>query len=135
MGYSRFKIGCVFIEYDMFKPTTFIQNSIYMNFRMNLTLHFFCRFLETGTSNKCLICIVLCLRFSGFILYPFSFFLYIPINLLTFHWLIAVFNCINRLIDHFINQFHCSFFQFIFQFHWSIPLINFIDQFQDAEEV
>ena len=44
VGYSRFQIGCVFIEYDMFKPTTFIQNSIYMNFRMNLTLQFYVDF-------------------------------------------------------------------------------------------
>ena len=34
MGYNRFQIGCVFAEYDLFKPTTFIQNCIYMNFRI-----------------------------------------------------------------------------------------------------
>ena len=27
VGYNRFQIGCVFVEYD--KPTTFIQNCIY----------------------------------------------------------------------------------------------------------
>ena len=36
------------------------------------------QFLETGTSDRCLICIVQNLRFSGFILYPLSFFLYSP---------------------------------------------------------
>ena len=29
VGYTRFQIGCVFVEYDLFKPTTFIQNCIY----------------------------------------------------------------------------------------------------------
>ena len=37
-----------------------------------------CLFLETGTSDKCLIGILRLLRFSGFILYPLSFFLYSP---------------------------------------------------------
>ena len=32
MGYRRFQIGCVFIEYDLFNTTTFIQNCIYINF-------------------------------------------------------------------------------------------------------
>ena len=26
VGYRRFQIGCVFIEYDLFNTTTFIQN-------------------------------------------------------------------------------------------------------------
>jgi len=37
VGYNRFQIGCVLAEYDLFKPTTFIQNYIYMNFRIILT--------------------------------------------------------------------------------------------------
>ena len=37
-----------------------------------------CQFLETGTSDRCLIGIVQLLRFSGFSLYPLSFFLYSP---------------------------------------------------------
>jgi len=37
-----------------------------------------CQFLETGTSDRCLIGIVQNLRFSGFSLYPLSFFLYSP---------------------------------------------------------
>ena len=37
LGYHRFQIGCLFAEYDLFKPTTFIQNCTYINFRINLT--------------------------------------------------------------------------------------------------
>ena len=36
-GLSRFPIGCVFAEYDLFKPTTFIQNIININICINLT--------------------------------------------------------------------------------------------------
>ena len=36
-GISSFSYGCLFAEFDLFKPTTFIQNCIYINFRMNLT--------------------------------------------------------------------------------------------------
>ena len=25
LGYHRFQIGCIFAEFDLFKPTTFIQ--------------------------------------------------------------------------------------------------------------
>ena len=31
VGYSLFQIGFIFAEYDLFKPTIFIQNCIYMN--------------------------------------------------------------------------------------------------------
>ena len=55
------------------------------------------QFLETETSDRYLICIVQRLRFSGFILYSLSFFLYSPFklenriplsnqNLLVFSW-------------------------------------------------
>ena len=37
MGYNRFQIGWAFAEYNLFKPTNFIQKFIYMNFRKNLT--------------------------------------------------------------------------------------------------
>ena len=37
VGYRRFQICCVFVKYDLFKPTTSIQNCVYMNFRTNLT--------------------------------------------------------------------------------------------------
>ena len=37
-----------------------------------------CQFLETGTSDKCLLGIVQLLRFLGFSLYPLLFFLYSP---------------------------------------------------------
>ena len=42
-GISSFQIGFVFVEYDLFYSTTFIQNCIYiyMNFRINLTLFYF----------------------------------------------------------------------------------------------
>ena len=43
MGYRRFQIGCVFAEYDPFKPTIFIQHFIYIDFRINLT-HFYINF-------------------------------------------------------------------------------------------
>ena len=33
-GISSFQIGCVFVENDLFNTTTFIQNCIYMNFRI-----------------------------------------------------------------------------------------------------
>ena len=35
VGYRRFQIGFVFAEYDLFKPTTFIQNCVYMNLTYN----------------------------------------------------------------------------------------------------
>ena len=28
LGYHRFQIGCMFAEFDLFKPSTFIQNCI-----------------------------------------------------------------------------------------------------------
>ena len=52
-----------------------------------------CQFLESETSDRCLMCIVQCLRFSGFI--PLSFFLYtVPLrtkNDLNFHYAIGNF--------------------------------------------
>ena len=48
--------------------------------RFGILLTLLCQFLETGTSDKCPICIVQLLRFSGFILYPISFFIYSPFN-------------------------------------------------------
>ena len=35
--YRRFQIGFIFVEYELFNTTTFIQNYISMNFRINLT--------------------------------------------------------------------------------------------------
>ena len=37
---SSLQIGCVFVKYDLFNTTNFIQNCIYMNFRINLTQFF-----------------------------------------------------------------------------------------------
>ena len=39
------------------------------------------QFLETGTSDRCLICLNQLLSFSGFSLYPLWFFLYSPFNI------------------------------------------------------
>ena len=45
VGYNRFQIGCVYVEYDLFNTTISIQNCIYMNFRINLT-QFYINFLR-----------------------------------------------------------------------------------------
>ena len=37
MGYTRFQIGCVFVEYDLLNTTTFTQNFIYIDFRIIFT--------------------------------------------------------------------------------------------------
>ena len=37
MGYNRFQIGCVIVEYDLFNATTFIQNLAYARFGIILT--------------------------------------------------------------------------------------------------
>jgi len=37
VGYNRFQIGLVFVEYDLFNTTTLIKNCIFMNFRIILT--------------------------------------------------------------------------------------------------
>ena len=47
LGYLRFQIGCVFIEYDLFKPTITIQNCIYI-YEFDTVLY---QFLKTGTSD------------------------------------------------------------------------------------
>ena len=39
--YRRFQNGCVSVEYNLFNTKTFIQNCIYMNFRINLTQFYF----------------------------------------------------------------------------------------------
>ena len=54
MQYHRFQIGFIFVEYELFNNTTFIQNCISMNFRITVSY----KFLETGTSDRCFICIV-----------------------------------------------------------------------------
>ena len=64
MGYRRFQIGFVFVEYDLL-----IQKSIYMNFRINFT-KFHINFSRQEHQ----------IDISGFILYPLSFFLYSPFN-------------------------------------------------------
>ena len=50
LGYHRFQIGCIFAEFDLFKPTTFIQNSIDILFlyKFDKVVN---QFLEKGTSD------------------------------------------------------------------------------------
>jgi len=55
---------------------TYIQH-IYVLYIFDTVL---CQFLETGTSDRTLICLNQLLRFLGFSLYPLSFFLYSPFN-------------------------------------------------------
>jgi len=45
VGYRRFQIAFVFVDYDLFNATTIMQNRIYMNFRTNLT-QFYINFLR-----------------------------------------------------------------------------------------
>ena len=53
------------------------------------------QFLETGTSDRCLIGIVQLPRFSGFSIYPLSFFLYSPFK--QIYGLIFIWSFILRL--------------------------------------
>ena len=67
----------LFAEYDLFKPTTFIQNFIYIDFRIILTPFY------TNFSRQEHHIDVLYVSFNvkDFILYPISFFLYSPFNI------------------------------------------------------
>ena len=56
-------IGCVFAEYDLFNITNLIQKSYIYTFWYNFDTDLY-PFLETGTSDRCLIVIVQRLRFS-----------------------------------------------------------------------
>ena len=57
VGYRRFQIGCVFVEYDLFNTKTFLQNCTYMNFRINLT-QFCINFSRQEQTDKSFIRIV-----------------------------------------------------------------------------
>ena len=46
---NHFQIGFVFVEYDLFNTTTFIQNLIYILYNFDTVLY---QFLETGTSDR-----------------------------------------------------------------------------------
>ena len=73
MVYRRFQDGFEFVEYDLLYNTTFIQNCIYMNFFFKFDTVLY-QFLETGTSDRCLRCIVQRLRDSQVSFYtPFHF--------------------------------------------------------------
>ena len=70
MGYHRFQIGCLLAEFDLFKPTTFIQNCIFDKV-VN-------QFLEIGTSDITFMGRDQELKWLAFSPYPLSFFLYSP---------------------------------------------------------
>ena len=61
------------------RPKFWWRNTDYTDFWYNFDTVLY-QFLETGTSDRCLICIVQNLRFSGFSLYPLSFFQHSPFN-------------------------------------------------------
>ena len=79
MGYRRFQICSVIVEYGLFNITNFIQNFLYILIWYNFDTVLY-QLLGTGTSDRCLICIIQNLRFSGFRRYPLSVFLYSPFN-------------------------------------------------------
>ena len=58
---------------------TYILQSYIYTFWYNFDI-VLCKFLETGTSDRCLVGIVQLLRFSGFCLYTLSLFRYSPFN-------------------------------------------------------
>ena len=45
LGYRRFQIGCVIVEYDLFNTTNLIRNLIYIRFGIILT-QFYINFLR-----------------------------------------------------------------------------------------
>jgi len=53
--YRRFQIGCVFVEYDLFNTTTFIQNIYEILYKFDTVIY---QFFETGQSDRCFINIV-----------------------------------------------------------------------------
>ena len=59
VGYRRFQIGCVFVEYDLFNTKTFLQNCTYMNFRFRINLtQFYINFSRQEQTDKSFIRIV-----------------------------------------------------------------------------
>ena len=85
----RFSGSCGISSF--FRLVSYFLNMICLIFNFYTKLHIYefsykfdivlYQFLETGTSDRSLICIIQRLRFSGYILYPLSFFLYIPFKL------------------------------------------------------
>ena len=68
------------IEYGLFNTTNFIRSLIYIRFGIILTQFYINFSRQEHQIDVFLICIVQNLRFSGFSLYPLSFFLYSPFN-------------------------------------------------------
>ena len=79
LGYRSFQIGCVFVECDLFYYyESFTKSYIYL-FWYNFDTDLY-QVLETGTSDRTLISLYQLPRFSGFSLYPLSFYLYSPLQ-------------------------------------------------------
>ena len=67
-------------EYDLFKPTISIQNSIFLNFRVNL-IQFFVNFSRQEHDDITFMGCDQELRWLAFSIYPLSIFLYSPLRL------------------------------------------------------
>ena len=76
VGYNSFWIGCVLAEYELFEPTTFTKPCTY-EFSYNFVTVLY-QFLEIGTSDRCLICIVQRLRSQVLSYFILVFILTIP---------------------------------------------------------
>ena len=73
LGYHSFQVGCIFAEFDLFNPSIFMQNYIYINsckFDRNI------RYNYHGSRSRA--------KKISFQPTPLSFFHYSPIKLLSF---------------------------------------------------
>ena len=70
----------VIVEYGLFNTTTLIRNLIYIRYGIILTQFYINFSRQEYQIDVFYERIVQNLRFSGFILYPLSFFLYSPFN-------------------------------------------------------
>ena len=87
LGYRRFQICCVFVEYNLFNTIyeSYTKSYIYIyTFWYNFDTVLY-QFLETGALDRSLTCFIQNLRFLGFSLYPLSFFLYSPFKEYTIY--------------------------------------------------
>ena len=83
VGYRRFQIGCLFVENDLLDTTTFIQNCIYLNFRINLT-QFYVNFSIQEHQIDVLNVSFNAWDFQVSSYTPFLFFLYSPFKYKTY---------------------------------------------------
>ena len=124
MGYNRFQIGFVFVEFDLFKPTTFIQNYLYeLSYNFDTVLY---QFLETGTLDRSLIGIAQRLRFSGFCLYPFHFSFTVPLtSILTYiYGSIFIFLCFMVILAEIYISIYLSVYLSLIHF-CNLKQVNF----------